>query len=149
MKIAVGSDEKTKTTDFVVKYLKENKHTVILFGALTKPKALWSVVALEVAEAVKNKIADEGILMCWTGTGVAMAANKVSKIRAVTVTNAKITKEARKWDHANILSFSCFLSEKKVKAILDAWFSTKYSSEKDDIEGIKKLEEIEKKYFKI
>lgn len=87
MKIAVGSDEKTKTTDFVVDYLKRKGHEVRPFGALVirqpryrtvrgqpADKALWSEVAWEVAEAVKSGKVEEGILMCWTGTGVALAA---------------------------------------------------------------------------
>lgn len=148
MKIAVGSDEKTETTDFVVEYLKKNGYQVKLFGALIKPKVLWSQVAWEVAEAVKDGKVKEGILMCWTGTGVAMAANKVPGIRAVTVTDAKTTEGARKWNHANILCFSCFLKPAVVKKILDTWFSTPYSQDKEDLEGIKKLKEVEKKYLK-
>lgn len=148
MKIAVGSDEKTKTTDFVVEYLKKQGHEVKLFGALMRPKAVWSVVAQEVAEAVKDREVEEGILMCWTGTGVAMAANKVPGIRAVTVAEPKTTEGARKWDQANILCFSCFLNKRVVKKILDAWFSTPYSQDKEDLEGIKRLVEIEKKYLK-
>ncbi len=146
MTIAVGSDEKTKTTDFVVDYLKKKGHKVKLFGALMKPKALWSEVAWEVAEEIKKGRAGEAILMCWTGTGVALAASKVPGIRAVTVTDAKATEGARKWNQANILCFSCFLSKTKVRKILDTWFTTAHSKDPEDVKGVKTLEKIEKKY---
>lgn len=148
MKIAVGSDEKTELTNFVVEYLKKKGHKVKLFGALVEPGALWSEVAWRVAKEVKEGRAREGIIMCWTGTGVALAASKVPGIRAVTVTDAKTTEGARKWDHANILCFSCFLDEDEVGKILDVWFSTPYSQDSEDVEGVKKLEEIERKYTK-
>lgn len=148
MRIAVGSDEKTKLTDFVFQYLKDKGHEIELFGALAKPKAIWSEVGREVAEAVKDKKVNEGLIMCWTGTGVAMAANKVPGVRAVTVTDRKATEGARKWDHANILCFSCFLEEKTVREILDAWFSTPFSQDPQDVKGVEKLGEIEKDYSK-
>lgn len=148
MRLAVGSDEKTELIDWAVEYLKNKGHKVKLFGALVKPKALWSEVAWEVAEAVKDGRADEGILFCWTGTGVALAANKVPGIRAVTVTDAKTTEGARKWDHANVLSMSCFLPQKIAKEILDTWFATEYSKKPSDVLGINKVSEIEEKYSK-
>lgn len=148
MKLAVGSDKKTKLTNWAIDYLKSKGHEVHLFGALVKPKALWSEVALEVAEAVKEGRAEEGILFCWTGTGVALAASKVPGIRAVTVADAETAEGARKWDHANVLAMSCFIDKEVAQGIFDAWFSTEYSQEPDDVEGIKKLTEIERKYFK-
>jgi ribose 5-phosphate isomerase B len=148
MKLAVGSDEKTKLTDWTIEYLKKKGHKVQLFGALVKPKALWAQVAWEVAEAVKEGRADEGILFCWTGTGVALAASKVPGIRAVTVTDAKTAEVARKWNHANVLSMSCFLPQKAAKAIIDTWFSTDCSKQPDDMAGIEILNEIEEKYSK-
>jgi len=146
MEIALGSDEKTKTTDAVVDYLKSQGHEVSLFGALIKTKAGWVDVAKEVALAVKNKKADEGILFCHTGTGMAMVASKIPGIRAVTVTNQKTAKEARAWDHTNILAFSCFLSENKTVKIVDTWLKTPYSNDPDDLESINKIERLEKEF---
>ncbi len=148
MKIAIGSDEKTEITDFVIDYLEKKGHELQLFGSLKNPKALWSEVAWEVAEAVKNGKSKEGILMCWTGTRVVLATNKVPGIRAVTVADPRIAEGAKKWDHANILCFSCFLDQKIVKEILDTWFKTPFSQDPGDLEGIKKLKEIEEKYLK-
>ncbi len=148
MKLAIGSDEKTKLTDWAIEYLKKKGHEVQLFGALVKPKAIWAEVAREVAEAVKKRRADEGALFCWTGTGVALAANKVPGTRAVTVTDAKTAEGARRWNHANILAMSYLLPQKTVKAIIDTWLSTSFSNEPGDLVGIEKIRDIEQKYFK-
>ena len=146
MKIALGSDEKTKTTDAVVAYLKSQGHDLKLFGALVKPEANWVDVAKEVALAVRNKKIDEAILFCWTGTGVAIAASKIPGIRAATITNSKTARNARAWNHTNILALSCFLPEKRVLKIVKTWLETAYSKDPEDLHSIKKIEQIEKEY---
>ena len=103
MKLAVGSDERTHVTDAVVAELQKRGHTVELFGSLRDEKALWPQVALQVAERVVCGRADEGILFCWTGTGVAIAANKVPGIRAALCHDAETAKGARLWNRANVL----------------------------------------------
>ena len=148
MRIALGSDEETKTTDAVVDFLKSQGHTVSLFGALVKPKPDWVDVAKEVALAVKNKEAPEGVLFCWTGTGVAMVASKIPGVRAVTITNQKTAKEARAWDHANIIALSCFPPEKKAVKIVETWLKTSYSNNPNDLESIRKIEKLEKELYR-
>jgi ribose 5-phosphate isomerase B len=59
-----------------------------------------------VAEQVVNGDADFGVLMCWTGTGTAIAANKVSGARAATVADAWTAANARRWNDANIVALS-------------------------------------------
>ncbi len=82
MKIAVGSDERTHLTDAVVEDLRKRGHEVELFGPLKGRPELWPQVGREVAERVASGEADQGVLFCWTGTGVSIAANKVPGIRA-------------------------------------------------------------------
>jgi ribose 5-phosphate isomerase B len=95
MKLAVGSDERTALTDAVIQELNARGYAVELFGALEQPNAPWPLVAPQVAERVKEERADEGILFCWTGTGVSIAANKVPGIRAALVRDAETAKGAR------------------------------------------------------
>src|SRR5437867_12256001 len=125
MKLAVGSDEKTNLTDKVVDELKQRGHDIELFGPLNGGKELWPQMAQEVAERVARGEADEGILFCWTGTGVSMAANKVPGIRAALAHDAETAKGARLWNRANVLCLSLrSTSEVIAKEILDAWFNT-------------------------
>ena len=87
MKIAIGSDERTHLTDFVVHDLQAQKHEVLLFGPLAEndPEGDWPLVSSHVAEAVASGQADQGIVFCWTGTGATIAANKVPGGRAARV----------------------------------------------------------------
>jgi ribose 5-phosphate isomerase B len=135
MKIAVGSDEKTALTDAVVKNLRERGHKLILFGPLNDSEEQWPLVARQVAETVASRAADEGILFCWTGTGVSIAANKVPGIRAALCDDAQTARGARLWNNANILCLSIRRTSEVIAGeTLDSWFNTAYEpNETDDI----------------
>jgi ribose 5-phosphate isomerase B len=134
MKIAVGSDEKSTLTDAVVRNLRERGHDLTLIGPLNDAEELWPRVARQVAELVASDAVDEGILFCWTGTGVSIAANKVPGIRAALCDDAQTARGARLWNNANILCLSLRrTSEVMAGEILDSWFSTRYEpNEVDD-----------------
>jgi ribose 5-phosphate isomerase B len=106
MKIAVGSDEKTHLTDLIAQELDKRGYAVELFGPLKNENMDWPHVAERVAERVAQGEADEGILFCWTGTGVSLAANKVPGIRAALCHDAETARGARLWNRANILCLS-------------------------------------------
>ncbi len=147
MKLAVGSDERTHLTDAVVEELNKRGHQVELFGPLRGEKELWPQVAQQVAERVAQGQADEGILFCWTGTGVSMAANKVPGIRAALAQDAETAKGARLWNRANVLCLSLrATSEVVAKEILDAWFETPLGTDAVDIACVEKVGAIEAKY---
>ena len=99
------------------------------------------------AERVARGDADEGILFCWTGTGVSIAANKVPGIRAALCHDAETAKGARLWNRANVLCLSLrATSEVVAKEILDAWFVTPLGADPTDVACVEKVGEIEKKY---
>ena len=97
---------KTHVTDVVVNELRKMGHEVEVFGALLELPAMWSKVAIEVAQKVAAKEFDQAVLFCWTGTGIALAANKVKGIRAALCNDAETAKGARMWNDANILAMS-------------------------------------------
>ncbi len=148
VRIAVGSDERTELTDFVVDELRRRGHDVELFGPLAGEDVEWAEVGERVAEAVARGHCDEGILFCWTGTGVCIVANKVPGIRAALCVDAETARGARRWNHANVLVMSLRLTSIPVaQEILEAWFSTPYGTDEFDLRNIRKVEEIERKYF--
>jgi ribose 5-phosphate isomerase B len=102
----------------------------------------WGEVALEVAHAVASKSADQGIVMCWTGTGVAMAANKVPGIRAALCVDAPTAAGARKWNDANVLALSLrLLSEPLAAEIVEAWLGASYGgTESESLERVRRQE---------
>jgi ribose 5-phosphate isomerase B len=142
MKLVVASDEKTNLTDSVVNYLKGKKHDLILLGDLVnkKNKWKWAEIGKEAAQKVVSGKVDQGILFCWSGTGICMAANRFKGARAALCWDQETARLARKWDNANILCMSLrYTSEKVAQEILDAWFSTKFDEE--DLNEVHKLDE--------
>ncbi len=149
MKLAIGSDEQTHLTQCVIEALKEQGHDLLVFGPLKDDDQPWPQVARTVAEAVVGGKAEEGILFCWTGTGVSIAANKVPGIRAALCADAETARGARRWNDANVLCLSLrMLSEAITKEIIDAWFSTAYEPNPEDDSCLVQLQEIEDEFSK-
>ena len=148
MRIAIGSDERTHLTDYVVQELRRRDLDVQLVGPLEEAadragSSAWPDVAAAVAECVASGRADSGILFCWTGTGVSMAANKVPGIRAALCGDAETARGAKAWNAANVLCLSLRSTTEIVAGeILDAWFSTSADpGERENVEKVNKLDE--------
>jgi len=146
MKIAIGSDGKSHLTDVIVSEVKKLGHDVELFGALTKAdNQLWPKVAEKVGTVVASGEFKQGILCCWTGTGISIAANKVSGVRAALCWDVETAKGARIWNDANILALSMrSTSEEIAKEILKVWFETSPSEKDEDRECFKLLKSLDK-----
>jgi ribose 5-phosphate isomerase B len=147
MKLAVGADEKTPMAEAVLEDLRRRGHALVVFGPLVGDKMLWPTVARRVAESVARGEADEGVLFCWTGTGVSLAANKVPGIRAALAADPETARGARLWNNANVLCLSLRRTAEPVaKEILDAWFNTAYQPNPEDDESLRQVEELERAY---
>ena len=147
MKIAVGSDERTQLTDAVISYLRDRGHDLTLYGALKFVERYWPTVARQVAEAVAAGDVEEGILFCWTGTGVSLAANKVPGIRAALCDDAQTASGARLWNNANVLCLSIRrTSEVMAGEILDSWFGTQYEANEVDDACLAQVEALDADY---
>lgn len=127
MKIAVGADERLHVVDVILDHLSEMGHEVIWHGPENAGTAPWPQVAHQVGEEVAAGRAESGILFCWTGTGVSIAANKVRGIRAALCEDAETARGAKLWNNANVLCMSLRrTSEVIAKEIIQAWFDTTY-----------------------
>jgi ribose 5-phosphate isomerase B len=121
MRIAFGTDEHTPLTDAVKSDLAARGHEVVVVGE----GDAWPDVGRRVGEAVAGGAADRGVVCCWTGTGVSMAANKVSGVRAALCTDAETARGARRWNDANVLAFGLRLTSPVVaEELLDAFLTT-------------------------
>jgi ribose 5-phosphate isomerase B len=140
MRVVVGADDEGPVADTVVEELRSRGHDVTLLE-----RAQWPDVAQLVAESVASGEADQGVLFCWTGTGTAMAANKVPGVRAALAWEPWIAEGARKWNDANVLVMSLKRTEPETaKAILDAWFAVE-TPDPDEAENIARLAELDRK----
>ena len=144
MKIAVSTDERTPLVDALLIELEERSHDVEYFGPDAGKEADWPEVTRKAAELVASRKVDEGIVMCWTGTGASIAANKVKGVRAALCRDAETAKGARTWNHANVLALSIqATSESLLKEILDVWFSTPFSDDEWNLQQIERIHRLD------
>ena len=102
MRVAFASDDENETTRAVVAALTDDGHEIIRPGAPSS----WPDLGRFVGRAVVEGRADHGVVMCWTGTGTAIAANKVPGVRAALAWDPWIARGARLWNDANVLAMS-------------------------------------------
>ena len=134
MRVAFGTDEHTPLTEAIVADL-ERRGVDVAVLADGDP---WPDVGRRVGEAVAAGDAERGIVCCWTGTGVSIAANKVAGVRAALCTDAETAKGARTWNDANVLALGLRLTSPEVaKEMVDAFLSTE--PDEDEREQIAKL----------
>ena len=100
MKIAFGADDRNECTTAVVEHLKSVADLEVF------ESAHWPEFAQKVGQAVADGDADYGVVMCWTGTGTSIAANKVAGVRAALAWEPWIAENARLWNDANVLALS-------------------------------------------
>lgn len=128
MKIGIGNDHAATELKFaIVDYLKELGHEVVNFGTDTNDSCNYPEYGEKVARAVVAKEVDLGILICGTGVGISIVANKVKGIRAVVCSEPCSARLAREHNNANILAFGARivgeeLAKTIVKEYLDASF---------------------------
>ncbi|HZM32483.1 MAG TPA: RpiB/LacA/LacB family sugar-phosphate isomerase [Acidimicrobiales bacterium] len=134
MRIAFGTDERTELTDHIKAALAERGHEVVVVGEGDP----WPEVGRGVGEAVAGGTADRGVVCCWTGTGVSMAANKVPGVRAALCTDGATAEGARRWNDANVLALGLRLTSPTVAdEMVDAFLGTGVDA--DEAANIAKL----------
>jgi ribose 5-phosphate isomerase B len=145
MKISVAADENVGVAEVLVDELRKRGHQVKTFGALNADdRDDWAWSSEAAAKDVKSGEADQAIVCCWTGTGAALAANKVRNIRAALCHDAATAAGARKWNDANVLALSLrSTSNAELTEILDAWFANPRSDDKNDQANIEHISQIE------
>src|SRR5689334_10750345 len=102
MRVAFACDDENETTRAVVRALTDGGHEVV------RPEGgpSWPDLGRFVGRSVVEGRADLGVVMCWTGTGTAIAANKVPGVRAALAWDPWIARGARLWNDANVLALS-------------------------------------------
>jgi ribose 5-phosphate isomerase B len=142
MRYVLGADEYEPVLDVIESELVALGHAVTIVGARPGKPAPWGPVAIEIASRVSRGEADRGVVCCYTGTGVSMAANKIAGVRAALCVDAETAKGARRYNDANVLALSLRLTSPTVaKEIVQAWASTPYDgTEGPSLEAIREAE---------
>ncbi|MFA6430933.1 MAG: ribose 5-phosphate isomerase B [Candidatus Margulisiibacteriota bacterium] len=142
MKIAFGSDHGGyELKETLKKYLVEKGHTIKDFGTNSLDSCDYPDFAFPVAESVAKKEFDRGVLVCGSGVGVTITANRVKGIRAVNAYDDYSARQSREHGDSNVLC----LGGKTIKKddalkILDTWLNTPFSGDERHLRRIKKMD---------
>lgn len=143
MKIGISNDHHgVELKNKIIKYLHEKGIECINFGTNDSESVDYVEYAVKLCTAINEKQVDLGILICGTGIGMSIAANKIKGIRCgkvSTVREATLTKEH---NMANVIALSEYTEN--VEEIVDAFINTKYSTEERHIRRIEEIDQLEK-----
>jgi ribose 5-phosphate isomerase B len=145
MKVAIGSDHRGYLLKEQVKSV-FSPHNIefIDYGAKSRESCDYPDFAFPVAEAVGRGEADKGILICSSGNGMAIAANKVKGVRAAIAVSLEMAKLSRRHNDANVLSVPAdYLDHELVPKIIKVWLETKFEGGRHQ-RRIDKVQEYEK-----
>ncbi len=128
MKLAIGCDHvAVELKNQVIKHLEESGHKLTDVGTYDEARCNYPDYALKVATLIKNKEVAEGILICGTGVGMSIAANKVNGIRAVVCSEPFSARASKQHNDSNIVCFGArVVGMSTAFDIVDAFFSTSY-----------------------
>ena len=128
MKIAVGSDHAGfELKNYVVEWLRENGHDAVDMGPFSEESVDYPDYARKVALSVVAGTVQQGVLLCGTGIGVSISANKVKGIRAALACNPEFATLARQHNNANIICFSArFTDRETIARSLENWFAADF-----------------------
>jgi ribose 5-phosphate isomerase B len=128
MQVAIGADEAAYDLKEILKtYLAARGVDVVDYGAYDTTPVLYPDIAVKVAEAIAQGKHTRGILMCGTGIGMAITANKVPGIRAATCHDTYSAERARKSNDAQILTMGArVIGPELAKTIVDAWLKSEF-----------------------
>ena len=148
MKIGIGNDHVAYPLKLeIAEYLKTLGHEVVDFGHHNEERTDYPIYGEAVANAVVKGEVDCGILICGTGVGISIAANKVNGIRAVVCSEPYSAMLSKQHNNSNILAFGARVVGSEVaKMIVDSWLNASYEGERHGrrVEMLKQIEERQK-----
>lgn len=128
MKIGIGNDHSAvEMKQEITAYLQELGHEVVNYGTDSSESCDYPEYGEKVGRAVVNGEVEKGILICGTGFGISLAANKVKGVRAVVCSEPYTAKLSRMHNDANVLAFGArVVGIEMAKMIVDEWLSAEF-----------------------
>lgn len=148
MKIAIGSDHLGLELKNIMKnFLKEKEIEVNDFGTMSKEPIDYPDIAKKVAKAVAKGDCERGILICGTGIGMAIAANKVKGIRAAVCHDLYSAERSRKSNNAQIMAIGALIiGPELAKKLVEVWLNSEFQGGRSE-RKVKKIIKIETENF--
>lgn len=128
MKMAIGNDHSAvEMKQLIQQYLEEKGYEVINFGTDSEESCDYPIYGEKVGRAVVDGKADLGVVICGTGVGISLAANKVKGIRAVVCSEPYSAKLSKQHNNTNVLAFGArVVGIELAKMILDSWLEAEF-----------------------
>ena len=147
--IAIGADHGGyKLKEEIKRYLDEKEIKYIDVGTFSEERTDYPIYAKKVSEAIQNKECDSGILVCRSGYGMTVVANKFKGIRAAAILNEESAKYAKADDDINVITLGGdYLSTNQAICIIRNWLGVEFKGGRYE-ERLKMVEEIEKNNMK-
>ncbi|MFP4078522.1 MAG: ribose 5-phosphate isomerase B [Bacillota bacterium] len=141
MKVAIGSDHAGfELKEKILRHLKDQGVDVKDYGTYSEESMDYNDVALQVSHDVRDGKIDRGILMCGTGIGMSIQANKVESIRAAHVHDVFSARDTRRHNDSNVLTMGGrVLGVELAQMIVDTWLGTEFSGEARHVRRVNKL----------
>lgn len=132
MKIGIGNDHSAlELKAEIIEFLENNGHEIVDYGTNSPESCDYPIYGEKVAHAVADKEVDCGILICGTGLGISLAANKVKGIRAAVCSEPFTAKMAKEHNNCNILSFGArVVGAELAKMMVDAWLNAEFQGDR-------------------
>jgi len=144
MNLYIGSDHAGYSMKNSLKeYLVERGHDVVDVGTFSEDSVDYPDIAREVSEKVLENPGAFGVLVCGTGIGMQMTANKLKGIRATVATNENMAEMSRKHNDANVITLGGRTTELELaKKIIDKFLATEFENEERHVRRVRKMEGI-------
>lgn len=145
MKIGIGNDHSAvEMKNEITAFVESLGHEVINYGTDSSESCDYPIYGEKVGHAVASGEVDKGILICGTGLGISLAANKVKGIRAVVCSEPCTARLSRQHNDANVLAFGArIVGLELAKMIVETWLSTEFEGGRHQrrVDMIMKIEE--------
>lgn len=141
MKIGIASDHRGYTKkEKIINYLKKIGYDVIDYGTNDEKSVDHPVYAFKLCEDVENSV-EKGILLCGTGIGMSIAANKVKGIRCAKVSSVNEARLSREHNNANVIAMSASMPLFKMKKVINTFLTTNFLNEEKYIKRNKMVDD--------
>lgn len=148
MKVSIGCDHSAlELKNEIIAFLKSKSIEVIDRGTYTKDSCDYTDYGYMVAKDIKDGVVDRGIVICFTGIGMSMIANKVKGVRCALVGSKDAAILTREHNDSNCLALSAkYTGYALAKEIVEVWLNTEFSNNERHLRRINKISKYEEEF---
>lgn len=144
MKIGIANDHGgVEVKRELVKYLVLQGYQVTNYGTDTEDPVDYPIYAFKIGEAIQKKEIDIGILICKSGIGMSIAANKVKGVRCAKVETKEDAIVTREHNHSNVIALSAHTPIEELKEIVASFIVTEYSTEERHVRRVQMIDKYD------